>query len=346
MKYWQYAQLIINWQHVYGRNNLPWQVYKTPYYTWISEIMLQQTKVQTVIPYFKKFITEFPNIYTISCTNINKILYLWSGLGYYSRAHSIYKTSKIIINKYNGIIPNHATELIKLPGIGKTTAGAIISLGYNLYAPILDGNVKRILMRIYNIQPIYTLHVLQKKLWEIIENITPIYNTGKFNQGMMDLGALVCLPKKPKCHLCPIKKYCQYIPQKDIQKISFKKLLKNKKRYYVILKYDQTLFLQQRKEKKIWKNLFCFPEFTSILKMNIWLYKHNIHDNKNIQYTKVNHHCSNINLQMFFFIIQITNKKNIIQNTKNIWYNKKLNQHIGIPSPIKKIITNLIKENI
>lgn len=346
MKYWQYAQLIINWQHMYGRNNLPWQVYNTPYHTWISEIMLQQTKVQTVIPYFKKFITAFPNIYTISNTHINKILYLWSGLGYYSRAQAIYKTSKIIINKYNGIIPNQTTELTKLPGIGKTTAGAIISLGYNLYAPILDGNVKRILMRIYNIQLIYTPNILQRKLWKIIENITPIYNTGKFNQGMMDLGALVCLPKKPKCHLCPIKKYCQYIPLKNIKKISLKKSFKKKKMYYVILKYDQTFFLQQRKKKTIWKNLFCFPEFTNILEMNIWLYKNNIHDNKNIQYTTMYHNCSNINLQMIFFITQIKNQKNIIQNTENIWYNQKLNQQIGIPSPIKKIIINLIKENI
>lgn len=208
-----FSQLILNWYHKFGRKKLPWKKNKNIYNIWISEIMLQQTKVKTVIPYYKKFIKKYPNFEKLSKISLNKILKIWKGLGYYNRAKNIYKTILIIKNKHNGIFPTNFIDLINLPGIGKTTAGAILSLSLDYSFPILDTNIKRILIRINNFK---IKKIKEKKLWELIEKLTPIHNTGKFNQAMMDIGSKICTFKKPKCINCPIKKICKTYKNKNI----------------------------------------------------------------------------------------------------------------------------------
>ncbi|MBZ2279400.1 A/G-specific adenine glycosylase, partial [Buchnera aphidicola] len=186
-----FSQLILNWYHINGRKNLPWQKDKTLYKIWISEIMLQQTTVKTVIPYFQKFLKKFPNIHILSSSTLDEILYLWSGLGYYTRARNIYQTSQIIKKKYKGEFPKEFSNIIQLPGIGKSTAGSILSFSLNYFFPILDGNIKRVLMRYYGIHPNIKTTKIQKELWKIIAIKTPLHNTGKFNQAMIDLGSLI-----------------------------------------------------------------------------------------------------------------------------------------------------------
>ncbi|WP_343182503.1 A/G-specific adenine glycosylase [Buchnera aphidicola] len=273
MKSWQFAQHIINWQHQNGRKNLPWQNTNDPYIIWISEIMLQQTKTETVIPYFNKFIQKFKNIKTLTRSNLDTILYLWSGLGYYKRAYNIYKTAQIATKNYRSCLPNNFHHLIKLPGIGKTTAGAILSLSQNFYFSILDGNVKRVLVRFYNIDPKEKKSILTKILWKKIDQLTPVHNTRTFNQGMMDLGALICRYKNPICNLCPIKKNCKYQKNNQFhrQVIKLKKI--NKKIFFLILQYKEYILLVKRKKNSIWKNLFCFPEFLSQKKIDEWIKK-------------------------------------------------------------------------
>ncbi|XBC40215.1 MAG: hypothetical protein U0T62_02570 [Buchnera aphidicola (Nurudea ibofushi)] len=202
-----FSQIVLNWYHTNGRKHLPWKITNNPYKIWISEIMLQQTQVNSVIPYYNKFIQIFPNINILAHTSIDKILNIWSGLGYYTRAHNVHNTSKIVVKNYNGIFPNHFSDIIKLPGIGRTTAGAILSFGFNLYGCILDGNIKRLLLRYFNIS-FKKKEPIEKKLWNIIKFITPIYNTSKFNQAIIDIGSLICLKSKPKCKICPLIKTC------------------------------------------------------------------------------------------------------------------------------------------
>lgn len=226
MTFFIFSQIVLNWFHTFGRKTLPWQIKKNPYKVWISEIMLQQTQVNTVIPYYYKFIETFPNIKTLSNSSLNSVLNLWSGLGYYARARNIYKTANIIQKNFDGQFPNNFVDIIKLPGIGRSTAGAILSFGFNFYSSILDGNIKRVLIRYYSIN--INEKNIEKKLWKIIESITPIYNTDKFNQALMDIGSLVCLKKNPKCNICPLNKKCYSLQNKNWSKYHYYKTNKKK----------------------------------------------------------------------------------------------------------------------
>ncbi|QCI24054.1 adenine DNA glycosylase [Buchnera aphidicola (Macrosiphoniella sanborni)] len=344
-----FSQLIINWYHKYGRKDLPWQKNKTLYTVWISEIMLQQTTVKYVIPYFKRFILHFPNIRSLDKSKLDDVLYLWSGLGYYNRAKNIYKSVKIIREKYNGKFPDQFLNVIKLPGIGRSTAGAILSLSLNFFYPILDGNVKRILIRYYGIMSTVQDKKIEKKLWKIIESITPIYNTAQFNQGMMDLGASICTRINPKCQYCPLNKKC--IAQ--IQKAWDKYPLKNKKKIYpnklfwfVVIKYKYNFWLQKNTQKNIWNNLFCFPQFNNEKKALNWLQEKKININTYQKMISFSHKFSHLILHIQPIIIELTHISQLHEeNQKNIWYNLKNPQHIGIPKPVQRIF-EIFKKDI
>ncbi|CAL4325610.1 A/G-specific adenine glycosylase [Buchnera aphidicola] len=338
-----FSQLILNWYHINGRKNLPWQKNKTLYTVWISEVMLQQTTVNAVIPYFKKFMSRFPNIKNLSKSSLDDILYLWSGLGYYARAINIYKSAKIIKNKYNNKFPEQFSEVIKLPGIGKTTAGAILSLSLNFFFPILDGNIKRIIRRYYGIETLLSNAETEKKLWKIIQSITPIHHTNKFNQGMMDIGSLLCKPISPKCDICPLNRFCIAFKKKNWRQYTIHKKKNNnnkKKSWFVIIKNDHYIWLERNIKNNIWKNLFCFPNFEKKNKAIQWLKENNIKQtHKRIE--SFFHEFSHFKLHIQGLIIELSFKKNIFYNNQGIWYNIKKPQHIGLSHPIQKIINNM-----
>ena len=203
-----FSDKLIKWHKKSGRKNLPWQIDKSPYKVWISEIMLQQTQVTTVIPYFERFIKRFPNISTLAEANQDDVLSLWSGLGYYARARNIYKTAIILKSDFNSLLPSSLDQLIDLPGIGRSTAGAILSLGFNQKAPILDGNVKRVITRYRNIEEDITKNKTLNYLWDIVEELQPEKDFSIYTQSIMDLGAIICKRKTPLCRKCPLSKNC------------------------------------------------------------------------------------------------------------------------------------------
>ncbi|WP_343155128.1 A/G-specific adenine glycosylase [Buchnera aphidicola (Kurisakia onigurumii)] len=343
------AQLIINWFHFYGRKELPWKKTNKIYKIWISEIMLQRTKVSTVIPFYNKFIKKFPSFKKLEKSNLNQILYYWSGLGYYSRAHNIYKSVKIIKKKHSGKLPNTIKDLIKLPGIGKTTAGAILSFSINSFVSILDSNIERVLKRFYYIKNINTNNNYKKYLWKVIEKITPIQQTNKFNQGIMDIGSLICTPINPKCIICPLKNFCISYKKKIIyikKSNNYKKNIVLKKYFMIILQNKNYVFLEKRKKNKIWNQLFCFPSFLSIKNIKKWLIEKKIQIKKIKKLKKIIHKLSNFNM-LIIPIIVLCKKKNIYNLNKlsnnYIWFNLLKNDKIAVPSPIKKILLNINK---
>ncbi|QCI19066.1 A/G-specific adenine glycosylase [Buchnera aphidicola] len=346
MTFYVFSQLILNWYHFNGRKNLPWQKDKTLYKVWISEIMLQQTQVKTVIPYFKKFILKFPNLKFLTNSTLNDILYLWSGLGYYKRAKNIYKTSKIIQEKFNGKFPRNISDVLKLPGIGKSTAGAILSFTLNYSFSVLDGNVKRILIRYYGILGCSKNIKTEKKLWNIIKNITPIHNTGNFNQGIIDLGALICTNCNPKCEICPLKKNCVAYKEKAWNRyfLEKNKTIKLKKIYwFIILRFKYKIWMEQNNTKNIWNNLFCFPSFEKRKYAIEWLKKNKINFKKNKTINSFNHEFTHLKIQAKPIIIELLFQQKIINIQKTgIWYNLKKPQKIGLPKLVEKIITLLI----
>ena len=191
-----------------NKRDLPWRRSRNPYSTWISEIMLQQTRVETVKPYYERWMTRFPDVQTLAEADEQEVLKLWEGLGYYSRARSIHKAARVIVSEYNGELPADPAKLQKLPGIGEYTAGAIASMGYGLPAAALDGNIRRILARYYDIADPVRTPQTEKLLWKLAEENLDKERPGDFNEALMDLGSAICLPENPQCLLCPLSENC------------------------------------------------------------------------------------------------------------------------------------------
>ncbi|MDX2346618.1 MAG: A/G-specific adenine glycosylase, partial [Legionella sp.] len=204
----QFAPALLDWFALNGRKNLPWQNPRTPYHVWISEVMLQQTQVKTVIPYFEKFIARFPNIKTLASATEDDVLAYWAGLGYYSRGRNLQKTAYLITTEFNHIFPSDLKQLIMLPGIGDSTAAAIRSLAFNQPAAILDGNVKRILSRYFLIAGHPNTSAIKKTYQQHATACLPTTRAADYTQAIMDLGALVCTPKNPSCDMCPMAAHC------------------------------------------------------------------------------------------------------------------------------------------
>lgn len=260
----EFSRSVLQWFDQHGRKHLPWQKNITPYRVWISEIMLQQTQVTTVIPYFETFMNSFPTVVHLASATSDDVLHHWSGLGYYSRARNLHKAAQLVVETFGGEFPRSIEELTTLPGIGLSTAGAIASISMNIRAPILDGNVKRVLARYRVVEGWPGQSAASKTLWNIAEQYTPMERGADYTQAMMDLGAMVCTRSKPSCLLCPLQDSCMAHkmgeetcfpgskPKKDKPERAIKMLM-------VVNQYGEVL-LEKRPATGIWGGLWGFPE--------------------------------------------------------------------------------------
>jgi A/G-specific adenine glycosylase len=202
------SRLLLNWYHKHGRT-LPWRNHPDPYAVWVSEIMLQQTRVETVIPYFEKWMKLFPDVTSLANAPAQDVLNAWEGLGYYSRARNLHKAAKIVAEKFSGELPRDLTDLRSLPGIGRYTVGAIASMAFGMDEPTLDGNLRRVFARLFDVSEAADSPAGEEILWELAAQNLPKGQAGDYNQSLMDLGATICLPKNPRCLLCPLMKICE-----------------------------------------------------------------------------------------------------------------------------------------
>ena len=335
----QFSKKIIDWQKSEGRNNLPWQK-KSAYEVWISEIMLQQTQVETVIPYYQAFIKIFPEIKTLAKSSEEQVMSLWSGLGYYSRARNIHKTAKIILNEYQGQFPQDFKNLVGLPGIGPSTAGAILSLAFELPVVILDGNVKRVITRFKGITNPIDNNETQKEMKSFAEAFLPKDSFREYSQGIMDLGSLLCRPKNRVCNSCPVSKNCQALKLGIQEKIPFKKTTKPKKEKkidWLLISSKNKILLKRNDSKGIWKNLWLFPEKDILSKGNISLLE------KKESLPEIIHNLSHQKLNISTVKYQIKNKDRLkIDRSSSIWVSKADSVKMGMPKPIKEIIENYL----
>lgn len=252
---------IINW-YLENKRDLPWRKTKDPYFIWVSEIMLQQTRVATAIDYFNRFVTKFPKVSDLALANEQEILTLWQGLGYYSRARNMHHTAKIISTVYNGKFPKTYKEILQLKGIGTYTAAAIASFAYNQPFAVLDGNVFRVLARIYGADtPIDS--VKGKKEFQLLANQT--MGDAKpelYNQAIIEFGALQCTPRIPKCDLCPVRLHCFAANNETVDQLPIKSKqisLKNRYFYYLFISCNSRIVVEKREKNDIWKNMFQLP---------------------------------------------------------------------------------------
>ncbi|HEX7621876.1 MAG TPA: A/G-specific adenine glycosylase [Anaerolineales bacterium] len=257
----QFSKKILDWFSHHGRD-LPWRGHSDPYAVWVSEIMLQQTRVEAVIPYFERWMDRFPNVGILAAASEQEALSIWEGLGYYSRARNLYKAARIVVEKYGGNLPRDLTALRKLPGIGRYTVGAIASMAFGLDAAALDGNLRRVYARVFNVAETADSPVGEKILWALAEKNLPKGHAGDYNQALMDLGATLCLPRNPACLICPLMDLCK---ARALGLQEQRPVLKPKveiPRYTVtaaVLRRDGKILLAKRPSKGLLGGMWEFP---------------------------------------------------------------------------------------
>ena len=259
-----FSTRVLDWYGQYGRHGLPWQSQRTPYRVWIAEIMLQQTQVGTVIPYYLRFMETFPDLARLACASLDHVLEHWSGLGYYSRARNLHKAAGIISAEHGGQFPERFEQLVALPGIGQSTAAAILAQALDQRHAILDGNVKRVLCRYHAVDGWPGKTAVQQQLWQFAEQYTPHHRVADYTQAMMDLGATLCSRSKPDCRQCPLQHNCKACLQQQQHLYPGKKTAKKLPHRHIqmLLIRDEAgrILLEKRPQTGIWAGLWSLPE--------------------------------------------------------------------------------------
>jgi A/G-specific adenine glycosylase len=269
------AAALLPWFDRAGRKHLPWQIDPTPYRVWASEIMLQQTQVATVIPYYERFMQRFPDVRALAAAPVDEVLHLWTGLGYYARARNLHRAAQLIASEHGGAFPATIDAVQALPGIGRSTAGAILALSMSQRHPILDGNVKRVLSRYFGVEGFPGEAGVEKQLWSLADRCTPAARVGHYTQAIMDLGATVCVRTRPLCDRCPLRTECVARiegRQALLPTPRPKKTRPQRVAHIVILRRDDgAVLLERRPPAGVWGGLWAFPQFEDRAAADLWI---------------------------------------------------------------------------
>lgn len=263
----KFAGALVRWQKKHGRHDLPWQKTHDPYRIWLSEIMLQQTQVQTVIPYYHRFLERFPTVSALATTPLSDVLALWAGLGYYARARNLHACAQVIVNKHQAHFPDNSVQLAELPGIGRSTAAAISAFAFGQRAAILDGNVKRVLCRVFGITGIPTATAVDRQLWQLAETLLPAKDVEAYTQGLMDLGATCCTRTKAQCDRCPMVDFCEAYQTDRVSELPHRKTrptLPVRSSQVWLIRDDSHVWLERRQACGIWGGLLSLPDADSV----------------------------------------------------------------------------------
>ena len=261
-----FAERLIHWQQQHGRHALPWQDTHDPYRIWLSEIMLQQTQVDTVIPYYARFLERFPDLASLACAAVDEVMTHWSGLGYYARARNLHRAAQTIVESHGGQFPRTAAEIATLPGIGRSTAAAIAAFAFGERAAILDGNVKRVLTRIFGVDGFPGEKRVENQLWTLAESLLPTRDIGRYTQAQMDLGATLCTRSKPACVRCPFADDCVARRDGRVGELPTprpRKPVPRRSARYAIIIHEHAVLLERRPPSGIWGGLLTPPEIPS-----------------------------------------------------------------------------------
>jgi A/G-specific adenine glycosylase len=344
----QFGAAVLDWYDRHGRKDLPWQQGITPYRVWVSEIMLQQTQVSTVLGYFDRFMDALPTVEALANADEDEVLHLWTGLGYYSRARNLHKTAKLIVGKHGGEFPQDVEQLSELPGIGRSTAGAIASLSMGLRAPILDGNVKRVLARYVAQQGYPGEPKVAKQLWEVAERLTPQNRVNHYTQAMMDLGATLCTRSKPSCLLCPLKAGCRAHllgretefpvpkPRKALpQKRTLMPLLANP---------DGAILLYRRPSTGLWGGLWSLPELDDLAALDPLAQRHALQLQERRELPGLTHTFSHFQLAIEPWLIRVKSEAHAVAEPDWLWYNLATPPRLGLAAPVKTLLKRAAAE--
>lgn len=336
-----FSDSIIAWQLKHGRHNLPWQDPITPYRVWVSEIMLQQTQVETVKGYFQRFMDAFPTVSDLAQAPLDDINALWAGLGYYRRAYHLHETSKRVLADHHGMFPTDPDILVTLPGIGKSTAHAIASIAADAPYAILDANVKRVLARHFGMQEDVEKPAIKKELFARAQTLMPDTKCRVYTQGMMDLGATICT-KTPSCQFCPVHDTCQAFAQKTqhlIPKKRVKKPKPTKEKRFLYLTSQSQLCLTKRPPDGIWPNLWTLPEFDTLDDLLAFL-PEQVHTQL-IPLPSRKHSFTHYHLILHPYYLSVDSWPANRRQT-HTWIDLDNQPQYGMPAPIEKIVRSCI----
>jgi len=342
-----FSDRVLTWFDLHGRKDLPWQQ-TDAYGVWVSEIMLQQTQVQTVIPYYERFMQRFPAVVDLADAPLDAALHFWSGLGYYARARNLHKAAGIVRNEHGGDMPDSYDELVVLPGIGRSTAGAILSLAYQKRQPILDGNVKRVLARHSAIAGWPGKTTVANQLWEAADLHTPQENVGAYTQAIMDLGATVCTRSKPGCNGCPVRNDCCALASGTIDDYPGRKPGKArplKQTTMVLAINGNAVFLERRPLVGIWGGLWSLPELDDG-KVREWCERTlDSRDGSIESWDTLRHSFSHYDLDIQPVVVRVaSSSRRVADCDRTIWHEIGDLPPGGIAAPVQKLINSLKTE--
>lgn len=345
-----FSQRLLAWFDEYGRKDLPWQQDINPYRVWVSEIMLQQTQVATVIPYFQRFTSRFPDVATLASADLDDVLAHWSGLGYYARGRNLHKAAVITCAQHGGELPQDVEALMALPGIGRSTAGAILSIACQQRHPILDGNVKRVLARHGRVEGWPGATAVATRLWVLAEQFTPTVRVGDYTQAIMDLGATLCTRRRPGCEACPVKEDCiaateglqdklpaskprKAIPERDTMMI-------------MVCGNDGQVLLERRPPQGVWGGLLSFPEFQDEPACREWCERTFMPGLVRFErWPVVVHTFSHFRLRITpLRVAGGVDQSVVMDDARWVWYNH-TSPSGGLAAPVKLLLDRLIGEN-
>lgn len=340
-----FSHRVVEWYHQHGRKTLPWQQNKTAYSVWVSEIMLQQTQVKTVIPFFQRFMSSFPTVTALAEASQDSVLHHWTGLGYYARARNLHAAAKHICDHHGGVFPIQIDDVIALPGVGRSTAGAILSSVYGQHHAILDGNVKRVLARHQAVAGWPGKTAVTQQLWQIAEAYTPDSSVTEYNQAMMDIGATVCSRSKPHCDFCPVQIDCVAYAQgqqTDYPGKKPKKTIPVRQTVMLLPVFSQQVMMYQRPPSGIWGGLWSFYEVESIDAVNTWCKEQGFCAGNMQKLQAFRHTFSHFHLDIEAVVIEVKEEQlRRLSDNQDMWYDLATPPELGLSAPAKVLLTHL-----
>ncbi|MBD1551895.1 A/G-specific adenine glycosylase [Pseudomonas typographi] len=338
----QFSSAVLEWYDRHGRHHLPWQQQISPYRVWVSEIMLQQTQVSTVLGYFDRFMEALPTVAALAAAAEDEVLHLWTGLGYYTRARNLQKAAQQVMQQHGGEFPRDLDQLQALPGIGRSTAGAIASISMGLRAPILDGNVKRVLAR-FTAQPGYPGEpAVAKALWATAERFLPHQRANHYTQAMMDLGATLCTRSKPTCLLCPVQKGCRANllgEQTRFPEPKPRKAIPQRRTLMPLLANENgAILLYRRPSSGLWGGLWSLPELDALGDIEHLVAQHALVQVGARQMPELTHTFSHFQLAIEPWLVRVQAPSAHMAEADWLWYNLATPPRLGLAAPVKKLL--------
>ncbi|MDF3035602.1 MAG: A/G-specific adenine glycosylase [Paucimonas sp.] len=345
-----FSHAVIIWQKKHGRHALPWQQTRDAYRIWLSEIMLQQTQVATVIPYYGRFLERFPNVFSLAAAPLEDVMALWSGLGYYTRARNLYRCAQAVVEKYGGIFPSDPALLADLPGIGRSTAAAIAAFAYGTRAAILDGNVKRVFARVFGIDGFPGSKPVEDRMWKLAVSLLPEEGIESYTQGLMDLGATICTRSSPTCARCPLAGQCIALSTGRVDELPVRKPRKavpEKHTAMLVISDGNFVLLQQRPPLGIWGGLLSLPECES--------QERDTAQAAAASYGKVEscerlqaftHAFTHFKLHVEPVMVTLSSRAPLAADSRLVWWNVNDTAEAALPAPVKKFLASVFERRL